>query len=161
MATSAFKPGLLIAAALVALDQVTKWLALTLLRPYEPVEVLPFLNLRLAFNPGAAFSFLADGDGWQRWFFVAVALAISAYLLVWLRGLPRSDWLQALGVAGVLGGAVGNMVDRLMLGVVVDFIDLHLAGWHWPTFNVADSAITVGVVLLLIGLFRESRTCRK
>lgn len=136
-------------AALVAvLDQASKAWVLSVFAPHERLEVLPFFNLVLVFNPGASFSFLADAGGWQRWFFIVLALGISAWLVVLLRRHAREN-LMATGLALVLGGAGGNVIDRLRFGAVVDFLDFHVAGWHWPAFNVADTAITSGVMLLL------------
>jgi signal peptidase II len=145
-----------LAAAVIALDQLTKWWALVTLVPHRPVEVLPFFNLTLVFNRGAAFSFLAGAGGWQKLFFIGLALVISAILAVWLaRSAWRQRWLAA-GIALILGGAIGNVIDRIRYGHVVDFLDLHAAGWHWPAFNVADSAITVGaIMLLLVSLHHE------
>lgn len=138
-----------LAAAIIVLDQATKLWALNALEPYRPVEVLPFFNLTLVFNPGAAFSFLSDADGWQRFFFIAVSLAISAFLVYWLmRGAAGKQGLTvALGL--ILGGAIGNVIDRIYLGHVVDFLDFHVAGWHWPAFNLADSTIVCGAGLLI------------
>ncbi len=153
--------GLMVAGVLCAADQITKLLALELLQPYTPVALLPVFNLTLAFNPGAAFSFLATADGWQRWLLSAVALAVSGYLVFWLRGLPANDRLQAIGLGLILGGAIGNLIDRLRLGEVIDFLDLHYAGWHWPAFNLADSGITIGVLLVLICALRDWRRERK
>lgn len=144
-----------LAAAVVILDQLTKWWALAVLEFQRPIEVLPFFNLTLVFNRGAAFSFLAGAGGWQRLFFIGLALAISVALAVWL---VRSGWRRrglAATLALILGGAVGNVIDRIRFGHVVDFLDFHLAGWHWPAFNVADAAITVGAIGLLILSLRE------
>lgn len=139
-----------LSALVVGLDQLTKWVATSRLTLHEPLAVLPSVNLTLTHNTGAAFSFLSGAGGWQRWFFAAVAATVSVVIVQWLRRLPPgSGWLAA-GLALVLGGAVGNLVDRLRLGYVVDFVDLYYAGWHWPAFNVADSAITVGVVILVV-----------
>lgn len=157
----ALRLGLIVAAALCLADQITKGLALGLLEPYSPVALLPVFNLTLAFNPGAAFSFLAGADGWQRWFFSAVAVAVSGYLVIWLRGLPATDRLQAIGLGLILGGAIGNLIDRLRLGEVIDFLDLHYAGWHWPAFNLADSGITIGVFLVLLCALRDWRLERR
>lgn len=143
--------------AVVVLDQATKLWAGAALMPARPVEVLPFLNLTLMHNTGAAFSFLSDAAGWQRWFFILVAVVVTAVLVLWLRRLgPRERWLAG-ALALVIGGAVGNLWDRLVYGHVVDFIDLHAAGWHWPAFNIADSAITVGVVVILLDGFLSGR----
>lgn len=143
--------------AVLALDQVTKLWADSALALHRPLELLPFLNLTLMHNTGAAFSFLADAAGWQRWFFIVVAVAVCAVLFLWLRRLgPGERWLAA-ALALVLGGAVGNVWDRVVYGHVIDFIDLHAAGWHWPAFNIADSAITVGVVVILLDGFLAGR----
>ena len=156
-ARSGLVPGIVVAGLVLVADQLTKWAALASLEPYQPVPVLPILNLTLAFNTGAAFSFLADGGGWQRWLLSGVAVAVSAYLLVWLRGLDAAKRLEVIGLGLILGGALGNLVDRLRLGGVIDFIDVHYGGWHWPAFNVADSAITLGVVAVLVTAWRDWR----
>ena len=134
----------------VGLDQATKSLAERLLDPYQPVALAPLLNFTLMYNEGAAFSFLAEAGGWQRWFFVALTLVVSAVLIGWLWRLKAHERWLAWGLSLVIGGALGNLIDRLLTGRVVDFIDVYYERWHWPAFNVADSAITVGVVLLLI-----------
>lgn len=142
--------GVLIALLVMALDQVTKLWVLNTFVPGESVRITPFFNLVLVFNPGAAFSFLADHAGWQRWFFTVIALVISGWILGQLRVLKRRTWF-CLGLALIMGGALGNLIDRLWLGMVIDFIDLHAAGWHWPAFNVADSAVCVGAILYVLG----------
>jgi signal peptidase II len=139
--------------AVLVLDQTTKGLASAWLGFHEPVALAPFLNLTLTHNTGAAFSFLSGAGGWQRWFFAGIALVVSAGLVLWLRRLGPGQRALAAALALVLGGALGNLIDRLVLGYVVDFVDLHYAGWHWPAFNVADSAITVGVAILLWDAF--------
>ena len=139
---------LAIAAAVVAVDLATKAWISSAFRYGEVREVTPFFNLVLVHTQGAAFSFLADAGGWQRWFFTGVAIAISATLL-YLLPRQRDPWV-AVSMALVLGGALGNLWDRLALGHVVDFIQVHAAGHYFPAFNVADSAITVGVILLLL-----------
>jgi signal peptidase II len=143
-----------IAAVVVVLDQLTKWLALAQLAPGQPIEVTGFFNLALAFNRGAAFSFLATAGGWQGVVFalLAVAAALVISLLLWRNPARR---LFCGGLALILGGALGNLVDRLRLGAVVDFLDFHAFGWHWPTFNVADSAITLGAALLILDSFGD------
>ena len=128
---------------------------------YRPREVFSWLNITLAHNYGAAFSFLSNAGGWQRWFFIVLASGVSLFLLVWLLRLPRKEWVTGLGLALVLGGAVGNLVDRIQLGYVVDFVDVHYRGWHYPAFNVADSAITCGVALLLLDALLLSRKSRE
>lgn len=141
--------GLAVAVTVILLDQLTKFWVLNTFVPGESVEVTPFFNLVLVFNPGAAFSFLADHTGWQRWFFSAIAWGISGWIVWQLRSQrPRS--LYSVGLALIMGGALGNLIDRLWLGMVVDFIDLHVADWHWPAFNVADSAVCVGAVLYVL-----------
>lgn len=140
--------------ALVALDQLTKHLALAWLTPHLPLSLIPGLNFTLTFNTGAAFSFLSDAAGWQRWALSALAAAISVALVVWLARLRAGDWRLALPLALILAGAVGNLIDRVRWGYVVDFIDVYAVigdqAWHWPAFNVADSAITVGAVALAV-----------
>lgn len=143
-----------LAAIIILLDQGTKYLASSLLELHVPVVVLPFLDLTLMHNRGAAFSFLSDAGGWQRWLFSGLSMLVSAFIVVWLRRIPRGQLWLPCALALVLGGALGNLWDRLTLGVVVDFIDLHYQGWHWPAFNIADSAISVGAVMLLISAFR-------
>lgn len=135
--------------AVLVLDQASKLWVDAAFELYERVEVFPGLNFTLVYNRGAAFSLLSDAGGWQRWFFAIFALIVSAVILVWLRRVVREDRLQASGLALVLSGAIGNVWDRLQHGHVIDFIDVHYGNWHWPAFNVADSAITVGVLLLL------------
>ena len=133
----------------LAVDQLTKWAALAGLSYAHPVEVLPFFDLTLLYNTGAAFSFLADHDGWQRWFFVFLAGVITAALLAWLVFVAIRDWRVKAGITAVIGGAIGNVIDRVAYGHVVDFLDFHVAGWHWPAFNIADAAITIGVALII------------
>jgi signal peptidase II len=152
---------LLLAAVVVALDLWTKHLAVSLLTLYEPVEVTAWLNWRLAHNPGAAFSFLAGAGGWQRWFFTVLAVVVTAFLLVWLLRTDRRERLVPLALSLVMGGAIGNLVDRLRHGYVIDFIDVHARGWHWPAFNIADSAIVCGIILLLLDALRETLAERR
>lgn len=142
----------------IALDQITKVLASAQLVLHEPVPVMPFFNLTLMHNTGAAFSFLSQAGGWQRWFFVTVAIAVSLSLGWWLRQLRHGQLWLAASLALVLGGALGNVWDRIALGYVVDFVDLYYGDWHWPAFNVADSAITVGAIMLLLDAVRGERT---
>lgn len=130
-------------------DQATKFLALEYLRAGD-VVLTSFFKFSLAFNTGAAFSFLASAGGWQNLFFVGVAIVVSLVILVMIRRLGSSDVQVAVALALVLGGALGNVIDRVRLGYVVDFIDVHYQSWHWPTFNVADSAITIGAILLVL-----------
>lgn len=142
-----------LALLVITLDQATKTLALNLLDYARPVEVLPVLNWTLLYNPGAAFSFLSDAGGWQRWFFAAVSSAISVVLVIWIFRLGPREYFQKLALALILGGALGNLWDRLVLGHVVDFIQVHWQDSYFPAFNVADSAITVGAICLLIYSF--------
>ena len=145
-----------LAAAMIVLDQLTKWWALGALQPAEtPHPVIPgILNWTLTFSTGAAFSFLADSAGWQRWFFVLLALAISAVLVTWLARTPRRDWRTSLPLALIVGGAIGNLIDRLHAAQVTDFIHVYFRQWNYPVFNLADCAITVGAVMLVVfGLF--------
>ena len=137
----------------IGLDQATKTLAVNELIYGRPVEVLPVLNWTLLHNTGAAFSFLSDAGGWQRWFFALVSGVVSAVLVVWLFRLGPRDYLQKLALSLILGGALGNLWDRLVLGHVVDFIQLHYRDHYFPAFNIADSAITLGAVLLLAHTF--------
>jgi signal peptidase II len=138
-----------VSALVVVFDQSTKWLATAELRLHEPVPVLSFCDLTLTHNTGAAFSFLNQASGWQRWLFVAIAVAVCLAILAWLQRLPaRARW-SAFALALVLGGALGNLWDRITLGYVVDFIDLYYGTWHWPAFNIADSAITIGALMLI------------
>lgn len=141
---------LFVSAAVVWADMVTKEWASSALTLYRPREIFSWLNLMLAHNYGAAFSFLSDAGGWQRWFFMILATVISIGLIVWVLRLPHREWRTALALSLVIGGAIGNLVDRIRYGYVIDFIDVHYAGWHWPAFNVADAAISCGVILLLL-----------
>jgi signal peptidase II len=142
-----------VAAAVLVADQLVKWLVLASLRPYERIEVTGFLNLVLVFNKGAAFSFLAQESGWQRPAFIAFALAASVVLAVLILRNPGKT-LFCSGLSLILGGALGNVIDRIRFGHVVDFVDVHAQGWHWPAFNVADSGITVGAAILIFESFR-------
>ena len=138
-----------LSALVLFLDQATKILVEYSLELYQRVEVLPFMNLTLMQNHGAAFSFLADQGGWQRWFFVVLTLGITVFLLRWLRSLPETEKGEAIAISLIIGGAVGNLIDRVQYGYVIDFLDFHAMGWHWPAFNVADSAITIGAAILI------------
>jgi len=141
---------LLVSALIVALDLWTKAIASESLVLYRPVELTSWLNLTLAHNYGAAFSFLSDAGGWQRWFFTVLAVVVTGVLIVWLLRLKPAEKLIAAGLALIIGGAIGNLSDRIRHGYVVDFIDVYYRDWHWPAFNLADSAITCGVILLLL-----------
>lgn len=144
----------------IGLDQWTKWMANTKLNFHEPVAVIePFLSWTLAYNYGAAFSFLANQGGWQKWFFAVLSLAMSIFLIIYLTRAPRQAKLLNVGLALILGGAIGNLIDRLRIGKVIDFIHVHYANvWHYPIFNVADMAICIGVAIVVIDmLFLEGK----
>jgi len=146
---------LVLAAVVIVADQATKSLVVASLSGGENIPITGFMSLVLAYNSGAAFSFLAGEPGWQRWFFATIAVLASAFLVYLLkRGGGR---LLCAGLALILGGALGNLWDRIVIGKVVDFLLLHYGGWSWPAFNVADSAITVGAALLIIDSFRQRR----
>ena len=147
---------LVIAGLVLFADQLTKQLAEATLALHEPMPVLPYFNFMLAYNTGAAFSFLAGAGGWQRAFFIALTIAAVTLIVYLLRRHP-GERLFCLGLALILGGALGNLWDRVTLGHVVDFLDFHAAGWHWPAFNLADSAITVGAGLLILDTLLASR----
>ncbi|MCC6656740.1 MAG: lipoprotein signal peptidase [Rhodocyclaceae bacterium] len=137
-----------LAGLIIVLDQLTKFWVVSALRLGQSVELTSFLNLVLVYNPGAAFSVLSDAGGWQRWFFVVLAIAVSGWLTFLIRS-HAAERLLPLAATLILGGALGNVIDRIRYGAVVDFVDLHAVSWHWPAFNVADSAISVGVALLV------------
>lgn len=135
------------------LDQGSKLIVADSMRLYESIAIIPGFNLTYVHNTGAAFSLLSEAGGWQRWLFAALAVIISAVLSVWLARLQKHETLQAAALSLVLGGAVGNLIDRLAYGYVIDFLDVYYQNWHWPAFNIADSAITVGVFLLMLESF--------
>jgi signal peptidase II len=146
-----------IALLIIVVDQLTKVWIQRSLELYETIEVLPVLNIYHTFNRGAAWSFLATADGWQRWMFSVLAIGVSIALIVWLRRLATAS--QALLVAGlvlIVGGALGNLIDRLYLGHVVDFISVHWGDAYFPAFNVADSAISIGAALVIFDSLREA-----
>lgn len=142
--------------AIIIFDQITKYYAAQELVLYQAVPVFPGFNLTLMHNTGAAFSFLSQAGGWQRWFFAAMAAAVSIAIVIWMYGLPSNRRWLLVALAFVLGGALGNLWDRVILGYVIDFIDVSLTflPWRifnpWPTFNIADSAITIGAIMLII-----------
>jgi len=137
-----------LSALIIALDQATKYWITAWLSFGETVRVTGFFDVVLVYNPGAAFSFLSSASGWQRWFFVALAGAVSVWLIVLIRRHARERWLP-LSFALILGGAIGNVIDRVLYGAVIDFLYFHIGHYGWPAFNVADSAISVGVCILL------------
>ena len=142
-----------VALVLVIADQWTKHAVSSNLRYGESLPVTSFFNLVLVYNRGAAFSFLSDAGGWQRVFFIVVTSA-AIIVLAWLIAMHESEKLFRWGLTLILGGAIGNLIDRIAYGHVIDFLDFHLAGWHFWAFNVADSAITVGAILLILDSFR-------
>ena len=161
-----------LSAVVIVLDQGSKYLASQLLELYQSVEFIPLLKFTLLHNTGAAFSFLSSAGGWQRWFFTLLALVVSAVIVVWLRRMSADEKWQAAGLALILGGALGNVIDRIGHGYVVDFLDFYYPGerclplfyqvrstvaeCHWPAFNIADSAISIGVAILIIDSLRSS-----
>ena len=146
-----------VSVVVLLVDQCTKLLADAMLTLHQQVAVIPFIALYKAYNPGAAFSFLSDASGWQRWFFVVLAVIVIGVLLVWLRRLSARETGTSLALALILGGAAGNLIDRLVYGYVIDFIDVYYGSWHWPAFNVADAAISAGAFLLLLDALLGSR----
>jgi signal peptidase II len=146
-----------LAVVIVIFDQVTKYIASTSLEMYQPIAVMPMFNWTLMHNTGAAFSFLASEGGWQRWFFAVVAIVVSVVIVLWIKRLEQHEKWQAIALALILGGAIGNVIDRIWLGYVVDFIDVYYEHMHWPAFNIADSAISIGVVMIIIDSVREYR----
>ena len=150
-----------LAIVMLILDQLTKQSVVALMDYRESINVLPFFNLTYVHNPGAAFSFLADQGGWQRWFFTAIAGVVSIFLVVWMAKTPKQDKLIAISFALILSGAVGNLIDRMMFGYVIDFLDFYVGNKHWPAFNVADSAIFVGAGLMILDAFRDSKSGAK
>lgn len=136
----------------IVLDQASKLWFESNFMLYEVVKVLPFFNLTLTYNHGAAFSMLSDQSGWQRWFLSAVSTGVTIVLLLWLRNMKRREIHTALALSLIIGGAVGNLIDRLWSGRVIDFLDFYIGQYHWPAFNVADSAITLGVVVMIYEL---------
>ncbi len=147
-----------VALIVILIDRLTKVIAEYYLVAYHPNPVMPFFNLTLAYNKGAAFSFLSYAAGWQVWLFGLIAVSISAILLTWLKRISfRQRWI-AIALSLVVGGALGNLWDRVSYGHVIDFIELYVSNWHWPVFNVADSAICVGAVMLVIdALFKRDK----
>ncbi len=137
----------------VILDQGSKLVIAGSMQLYQSIPIMPYFNLTYVHNTGAAFSFLSEAGGWQRWFFAGLALVISIVIAVWLARLKQHETLLAVALSLVLGGAIGNLIDRLAYGYVIDFLDVYYQTWHWPAFNIADSAITLGVILMLVESF--------
>ncbi len=147
-------PWLVVSVVVIVLDQLTKWWVLTSLPEYTAIPVIEgFWNWYRTYNTGAAFSFLAGGGGWQKWFFTVLAFGISGLLAFWLSRTPRADWKTALPFALVIGGAIGNVIDRQLHGHVVDFIQWYWGDYYWPAFNLADAAIVGGAIgIALFGI---------
>ncbi len=143
---------------LLALDQITKIAVNTQMKLYQSIEVFPMFKLTYIHNYGAAFSFLSEAGGWQRWFFSIIAASISILLIWWLKKLPGSNRLLGAAYALVLGGALGNLYDRISYGYVIDFIHVYYGTWNFPTFNIADTAICIGAGLLLLDAFKGSES---
>lgn len=137
----------------IVLDQATKLTVDNCMSLYSSIALLPSLKLTYVHNTGAAFSFLSQAGGWQRWLFSGLAIVVCVGITVWLSRLKRHETLLAVALCLVLGGAAGNLIDRIAYGYVIDFIDVYYQDWHWPAFNFADSAITVGVILLIAESF--------
>ncbi|WP_457980087.1 signal peptidase II [Ectopseudomonas composti] len=156
-------PWLLLSVLILVVDRVTKDIFEGGLSMYQRIEVIPgYFDWTLAYNTGAAFSFLADAAGWQRWFFAAIAIVVSVVLVVWLKRLKRHETLLAVALAMVLGGALGNLYDRVVLGHVVDFILVHWQNrWYFPAFNLADTFITIGAILLALDMFKSDKSAKE
>ncbi len=137
----------------VVLDQVAKQIAETQLIPHQTVNLFPYFGWYLTYNTGAAFSFLADAGGWQRWLFTAIAIVISVVIVQWIRKLPAEESLTAASLCLILGGAIGNLIDRVYLGHVIDYIQVWLGSYPFPAFNIADASISVGAALLILSSF--------
>ena len=155
-----FGPWLWLSVLVFLLDQASKLFFENSLSLYQQIVVIPdYFSWTLAYNKGAAFSFLASESGWQRWFFAAIAVVVSAVLVVWLKRLKAHETWLALALALVLGGAIGNLFDRVVYGHVIDFILVHWQNrWYFPAFNLADSAITLGAILLALDMFKPQKT---
>lgn len=151
-------PWLILVLVVIVIDQVSKYWASVDLSPYHPQPIIPMLNFTLAYNSGAAFSFLSKAGEWHRWFFVIFSFVMSVILTIWITRLPSTARLQILSLSLILGGAIGNLIDRAYWGFVIDFIDTYYKHYHWPVFNLADSAICIGAFLLLIDLCKNHRS---
>lgn len=141
----------------LVIDQITKVAVSQQFELYQSIALMPSLNLTYVHNEGAAFSFLSDAGGWQRWFFSAIAVGISGLLMVWLRALPATATRLNVAYALVISGAWGNLIDRVAYGYVIDFIDVYVGSYRWPAFNIADAAICIGAALILMDAFQSER----
>ncbi|WP_445367412.1 signal peptidase II [Methylomonas sp. BW4-1] len=146
-----------ISAVTLVLDQASKLAVDGSMQLFESIPLLPYFNLTYVHNTGAAFSFLAQAGGWQRWLFAGLAVVMSGIIAVWLHRLQKHETLMAVALSLVLGGAIGNLIDRVAYGYVIDFLDVYYQDWHWPAFNIADSAICIGVGLMLLESFGVGR----
>jgi signal peptidase II len=142
-----------ISALVVVLDQIAKQVAQASLPLHQLVDVMPGFDWYLTYNKGAAFSFLADAGGWQRWFFTITTINISAIILFWIKPVPKKEKITAVSLCRILGGAIGNLIDRIYLGYVIDYIQVWLGNYPWPAFNIADAAISVGATILILSSF--------
>lgn len=142
----------------VVLDQWTKQAVVSAMELYQSIQILPFFNLTYVHNYGAAFSILYDAGGWQRYFLTVLALVVSAVIVWWLRKSPKEQVLLPVAFSFILGGALGNVIDRMLHGYVIDFLDFYYASYHWPAFNIADSSIFIGAALLIIDMFINKET---
>ena len=151
-----------VSTVVLLLDQASKLQIDSSMHLYDSIALLPFFNLTYVHNTGAAFSFLSDAGGWQRWLFAGLAIVMSSAIGIWLSRLQQHETFMAIALALVLGGAIGNLIDRIAYGYVIDFLDVYYLTWHWPAFNIADSAICVGVGLMLLeslGIGRKTVDC--
>ncbi|WP_026602824.1 signal peptidase II [Methylomonas sp. 11b] len=146
-----------ISAVTLVLDQASKLAVDGSMQLFESIPLIPYFNLTYVHNTGAAFSFLAQAGGWQRWLFAGLAVVMSSIIAVWLYRLQKHETLMAVALSLVLGGAIGNLIDRVAYGYVIDFLDVYYQDWHWPAFNIADSAICIGVGLMLLESFGFGR----
>lgn len=144
-----------LAALAIILDQWSKHAVMDSITLYQSVQVTSFFNLTHTRNYGAAFSFLSDSGGWQRWFFTIIAIVVSIVIIRWLKATPKAQVMLPIAFSMILGGAIGNLYDRLVYGYVVDFLHLYYQQWHWPVFNIADSAICAGAFLLIVDMFKN------
>jgi len=142
----------------IVLDQLSKQFAEAQLVYHKSIAMFPGFNFTLMYNEGAAFSFLSDAGDWKRWFFTTLSLGVSIVLIVWIKRLESDKRILAAGLALILGGAIGNVIDRILFGHVIDFIDVYYQSHHWPAFNIADSAIVLGACLLILDMFQEHKT---